>query len=248
LSHVVSVVEKEAIPEEPIIIAGLPDIGLVGVIAAVHIASSLNMKDVGSVESDLLPPLVVLYNGLPKPPVRILSSGKLVVILSETAIPASAVYKVAHAIVQWALEKKAKLLVSIGGVAVEDRHSIDKPKVFASASDEATLDTVKGKGVEPLDKGYIVGPYALILRYSAMQNIPAISLLAEAFFNYPDPEAAASAITELNKILDLNVDVSKLREKGEEIRLASKDIMRRTQLEMAKMRKSQEYDVPPLHV
>jgi len=42
----------------------------------------------------------------------------------------------------------------------------------------------------------------------------------------------------------VKVDVSKLLEKGEEIRLKARDMMKRTQQELAKMRKTQEYDIP----
>jgi uncharacterized protein len=236
------------VPEDAIIIAGLPDVGLVGVIAGLHLVSSLQMEDVGSIESDLFPPLVSLHNGLPKAAVRILRSGNLILILSETAIPANAVYKLSQAIVQWAMKKKAKLIISLGGIAVEDRISLKNPRVFATASDEKTLQGLKEKSIQVLDRGYIVGPYALILKYAAMEGLPAITLLAESFFNYPDPEAAATAILELNKILGLNIDVKELLARGEEIRLASRDFMNRTQMEMERMRKSQEYDVPPIHV
>jgi len=40
------------------------------------------------------------------------------------------------------------------------------------------------------------------------------------------------------------VDISKLLEKGEEIRLKARDVMKRTQQEMTKMKKAQEYDIP----
>ena len=104
------------------------------------------------------------------------------------------------------------------------------------------------KGFRIIDRGYIVGPYALIMKYCSLNGIPAIGLLAESFLHYPDPEAAASALLNLNKLLGLDIDVSKLKERGEEIRLAARDMMKRTRMEMARMRKSQEYDVPPLLV
>ena len=55
-------------------------------------------------------------------------------------------------------------------------------------------------------------------------------------------QAAAIALKELQKISDIKVDVSKLLEKGEEIRLKARDIMKRTQEEMSRMKKAQEYD------
>jgi predicted ATP-grasp superfamily ATP-dependent carboligase len=40
------------------------------------------------------------------------------------------------------------------------------------------------------------------------------------------------------------VDVTRLLEKGEEIRLKARDVMKRTEQEMSKMKKAQEYDIP----
>ncbi|MCW4034920.1 MAG: proteasome assembly chaperone family protein, partial [Candidatus Bathyarchaeota archaeon] len=59
-----------------------------------------------------------------------------------------------------------------------------------------------------------------------------------------DPEAAAVVLKEFSKISNVTVDVSKLLEKGEEIRLKARDIMKRTQQEMTRMKKDQEYDLP----
>lgn len=248
LSGEVSVVEFKEVGEEPIVVAGLPDVGLVGLIAAFHLASKAGMEEVGFLESDLLPPVVVLHRGIPKPPIRILGSGNLVVIVSETAIPAAAIPKVSRAIIEWASKKKAKLIVTIGGIAVEDRYKLEKPRVYAMASTEKALEEVKSKGVEVLDRAYIVGPYALIMRLAPLYNVTVVGLLAQSFFNYPDPDAAASALEELEKIIGVEIDVSELREKGEEIRIAARDLMKRTEAELARMRKHQEYDIPPLHV
>ncbi|MFQ6087194.1 MAG: PAC2 family protein, partial [Candidatus Bathyarchaeia archaeon] len=86
--------------------------------------------------------------------------------------------------------------------------------------------------------------YALLMRYCAERNVPAIALLAEAFYNYPDPEAAAATIREFSKISGLKIDLSKLIEKGEEIRLRARDVMKRTERELGRMKKTQEYDLP----
>ncbi|MCS7112632.1 MAG: proteasome assembly chaperone family protein [Nitrososphaerota archaeon] len=244
----VSIVEVRDIGEEPIVITGLPDVGLVGLIAVFHLASKVDMEEVGFVESDLLPPVVVLYGGIPKSPFRILRSGKLIAFVSETAIPASAVSKVSRAIVEWASRKKAKLLITLGGIPVEERYKLDKPRVYAAASSREVVEDLKAKGVEILDRGYLVGPYALIMKLAPLYGLTAIGLLAQSFFNYPDPDAAASVLEGLGKIVGLDIDLVELREKGEEIRLAARDLMRRTEAELARMRKSQEYDIPPIHV
>ncbi len=103
---------------------------------------------------------------------------------------------------------------------------------------------LRGKGLKILKEGFIVGPQALAMRYSAERRLSAIALLAQSFYNYPDPEAAAIAIKTVAKITEQKIDVSKLLDKGEEIRLRARDIMRRTQQELTRMKKSQEYDIP----
>jgi uncharacterized protein len=242
----VRVVQKGSLSRKFTLMNGLPDVGLVGVVAGSQIVSSLGMKEVGTVESELFPPLVVLHEGVPKSPIRIYGKESLAVIIAETAIPAGAVYPLAEAIVNWASSTGADLILSIGGMAVQNRQDIESPKVFAALSDKKLSKLVNG-AAEVLGEGYIVGAYALMLKRCAEIGLPAIALLTQSFYNYPDPEAAAAAVKSVNQILGLDVDTSELLRKGEEIRLRGKDVMKRTQTEMARINKSQEYDVPPLY-
>lgn len=242
----VRIVEKGDIPKKFTLINGLPDVGLVGLVAASHVVSSLKMEEVGSVESDLFPPMIVLHDGIPKSPIRLFANGSLVVIMAETAIPASLTRSLADAIVNWAASRNVETVISIGGMAVQNRPDLDVPKVFAALSDKS-LEKRLGGAAEVLEEGYIVGAYGLILKKCAEMKVPAITLLSQSFYNYPDPEAAAAALNALNKILGLKVEVSDLLQKGEEIRLRARDVMKRTQEEMARMGKSQEYEVPALY-
>ena len=223
---------------------GLPDVGLVGVIAISHMISQLKLTEMAHVDSELLPPVAVLHQGLPHAPLRIFGDGGLIAAISETAIPASAIQPIIRALVDWGESKKTKMMVAIGGLPIPNRQDITSPKVFGIASTKALLEMLNTKGLKILKEGFMVGPYALVMRYCTEKGLPAIALLAESFYNYPDPEAAAAAIEEFKKIVEVNVDVSNLLKKGEEIRLKARDVMRRTQLELARMKKSQEYDIP----
>ena len=245
-SDLVRVVVRERLPRKFTLMNGLPDVGLVGVVAGSQIVSSIGMKEIGSIESELFPPLVVLHGGVPKSPIRIYGKESLVVIIGETAIPAGAVYPIAEAIVDWASSAGAGLILSIGGMAVQNRQDIESPKVFAALSDKKLSKLLNGSA-EVLGEGYIVGTYALMLKRCAEIGLPAIALLTQSYYNYPDPEAAAAAVESVNKILGLKVNTSELLRKGEEIRLRSKDVMKRTQAEMVRINKGQEYDVPPLY-
>ena len=157
------VVEKEKVPEGPTVVVGLPDVGLVGVIATHYLIRKLGLREVAYVRSDLLPPIAVLHGGLPHSPVRVFGDKGLVVIFSETAVPADAVAPLSKAIVDWCREKKAKLIISLSGIPVPNRQDIDKPGVFGAASLPETLELLKKHEIKVLESGIMVGPYALIL-------------------------------------------------------------------------------------
>lgn len=242
------VVEKKVVPEGIRIVCGLPDVGLVGAIAASHIISKLKLEEVAHVESALLPPIIILENGLPKSPIRIFGGENLLVLISEIAIPSGIIRPIIKGIIDWAHKKEVEEIFSLSGLPVPNRHQLEKLRIFGVASDDLTLKTLTEKEIEIIQRGFLVGPQALILKYCAEKNIRAIALLAEAFYNYPDPEASSMVILALNKIMNMNIDVSELIEKGEEVRLAMRDMMRRTQAELARMRKSHEYDIPGYYI
>jgi len=244
LSELVKIVEKKPIPPEATMLIGLPDVGLVGLIATSYLISELNLEEVAYMDSDLLPPVVVLHEGLPHAPLRIYGNKNFVAVISELAIPAKALHTVMRALVDWGQTKKVKMMVAMGGIPIENRQAITEPRVYGATSTKELLDMLNEKGLSILNEGYMVGPQALAMRYCAEKKISAIALLAQSFYNYPDPEAAAMTLKELSKVTEVKVDVSKLLQQGEEIRLKARDIMKRTQGEMTRMKKSQEYDLP----
>jgi uncharacterized protein len=237
-------VEKKPIPSGATMLIGLPDVGLVGLIATSYLISELDLEEIAYMDSDLLPPVVVLHEGLPHAPLRIYGNENFIAVISELAIPAPALHTVMRTLVDWGQTKKVKMVVSMGGIPIQNRQVITEPKVYGAASTKELLDMLSKKELSILKEGYMVGPQALSMRYCAEKKIPAIALLAQSFYNYPDPEAAAMVLKELSKIAEVKIDVSKLLEKGEEIRLKARDIMKRTQQEMTRMKKSQEYDLP----
>ena len=241
----VRIIEKKEVPSGAIMLYGFPDVGLVGVIAASHLISELkDLEEVAYMDSKLLPPLIVLHEGLPHSPIRIFGNNDVLLAVSETAIPADTIYPIMNALIDWGKNKKVRMMISLSGIPIEDRQDAQELKVFAAASDSEMLKLVKEKGIEILNEGYMVGPQAIMLQNCARIGVPAITLLAQCFLNYPDPEASAEVLKELAGITGIKVDTSKLLEKGEEIRLKARDVMKRTQQEMTKMKKGQEYDIP----
>jgi uncharacterized protein len=223
---------------------GFPDVGLVGVIAASHLMEELNLAEVAYMDSKLLPPLIVLHDGLPHSSIRIFGNHNILLAVSEMPLAADVIYPVIDALIDWGKAKKVKMMVSLSGIPIQDRQDAKELKVFAAASTPEMLKMVQDKGIEALFEGYLVGPQAIMLMRCAQIGLPAMTLLAQCFVNYPDPEAAAEVLKGLAKVTGIKVDIAKLLEKGEEIRLKARDVMKRTQEEMSKMKKTQEYDIP----
>jgi len=244
LSEQVKIVERKKIPSGATLLFGFPDVGLVGVIAAAHLVDELGLTEVAYVESELLPPLIILHEGLPHSSIRIFADHNLLLAVSEVPIPADVIYPVMNRLIDWGKEKSVKMMISLSGLPMQDRQDAKELKSFAAVSSPEALKMAEDKGVEVLTEGYMVGPQAIMLQRAANSGTPALTLLAQCFFNYPDPEAAAEVLKALSKVIGLEVDVAKLSEKGEEIRLRARDVMKRTQEEMGKMKKGQEYDIP----
>jgi uncharacterized protein len=244
LSEQVKIIEKEKIPSGATLLFGFPDVGLVGLIAASHLVGELNMTEVAYVESTLLPPLIVLHEGLPHSSMRILAGDHLLLAVSEVPIPTETIYPIMDALIEWGRSKNVKMMISLSGLPIEERQDATELKGFAAASNPEALKIAKDNGIEVLMEGYMVGPQAVVLQRASKYRSPALALLAQCFYNYPDPEAAAEVLKELAKITGVKVNVAKLLEKGEEIRLRARDVMKRTQQEMSKMKKGQEYDIP----
>ena len=248
MSERIKIVERTEIPDGLKIIFGLPDVGLVGTIATSHLISKLNLKEIAYLRSDLLPPVIMLEKGLPRSPIRMFGNKDLLVLSSEIAIPSSSIHLIIENLVSWVASKKAEIVFTLGGLPIPNRHEIEKPRVFGAASSEALIKMLDERGIQAIQRGFLVGPQALILSLCAERDIPAVALLAESFYNYPDPEASSMVIQALNRIIDIEIDVSELIEKGEEVRLAMRDMMKRTQAELARMKKSHEYDIPGYYI
>lgn len=240
----INIVERGQIPSDAVMLFGFPDVGLVGVIAASHLIEELDLAEVAYVESRVLPPLIVLHEGLPHSAIRIFGNHDILLAVSETPLAADFVYPIVDALVDWGREKKVRTMISLSGIPAQDRQDLKELKVFAAASTAEMLEMVQAKGVEALMEGYMVGPQAVMLMRAAKMSLPAAALLAQCFLNYPDPEAAAEVLKSLAKVTGIRVDIAKLLEKGEEIRLKARDVMKRTQEEMSRMKKGQEYDIP----
>jgi len=224
---------------KPNVIVGVPEAGLVGTIAASYLAEQMKLPEAGYIESDLIPPVVVIHESKPHNPIRILGLNNIAIIMSEVPLPPKLAVELGSEVVRWAKMKNSELLIGITSVPFEGRieHAEEgkTPHVLALASDSRLSDLVKRNGTDSFEEGMLIGTYAVLVKQSMLLGQPNLTLLAEAYPQFPDPGAAAAVIEVLNKTLHLGVDVTDLVKQSEEIRIRMRQLMARTRENMKKM-------------
>jgi len=244
----VRVIETSPIERIDHCLVGFPDVGLVGLIAVNHIIGALGLVESGYIESDLLPPVIVVHQGDPKAPVRVYTKDRLAVVTSEIPIQPMIMPSLSKKMVDWTKTKGSKLVVTLSGVAVQNRLEIENPAVYGVGAWPETREFLTKSGVNLLEEGFMVGMHASIMKEALKAKVPSLILLAQSHSQYPDPGAAASIVTSLNRLLNLNVDVKGLLEQAEEIRLRMRELMQRTSKSMRGMEKAQEQELPAMYV
>jgi len=229
-------------------IIAVPDAGLVGVIGASHIIKSLDMKEVGGIDSYIyLPPIAVISRREVKLPIRIFYKENLMLIYSEFIPPIQALPQLVRALVHYVERKGAEYLFLMSGIPIPNRFDVEKLRTYYIATTPKAEELVKNVDVVPFENGYLVGPYALLLKESIRYRFNSIVLLTESFMEFPDPEASAKNIEVFSKLTGLKIEVKELLEQAEVIRIKARDAMRNTMHNLAQMRKDYEY-VVPLHI
>ena len=229
------------------LIVGLPDVGLVGLISAMHIIETLRMKEIGYLESELLPPLIVLHDGVFQSPVRLYHKDDIAVLVSEIPIAAEMANDLSKALIKLIKDKNIELSLLIYGIPAPNRMNVESPTIFGNGTNAKTVELIKKKEIKNIDTGVISGVTAPLIWESQKKQMSTIAVGAEAFLQYPDPAAAANVITAVNKLLDLDIDIKLLNEKAEDLRVKLRDTMAATQQSIQKQPGSMgQVDLPAM--
>ena len=229
-------------------VIALPDAGLVGVIGAWHIVKSLKLEEVGGIDSySFLPPVVVVSNKEIKLPVRIFAKDNLLLIYSEFMLPQVGMAQLSKVLLNYVERKGVEYVVLMSGIPIQNRFEVEKLRTYYITTSPRALELLKDIEAVPFENGYLVGPYALLLKESIKSRLDSIMLLTESFLEFPDPEASAKNIEIFSKIIRKPIDVKDLLEQAEVIRIRARDAMKNVVRNLAQMRKEYEY-TPPLHI
>ena len=219
------------IKEGATFVLGFAGIGLIGPIVANTLIEQLpDIKEIGFVTSEFLPPISVFYDGVLKHPFRLLYSPQhnLIIGICEVPFQVTTAYNdLSKTLCNWALtdDVKAKEIVIFQGIP--QRGIIDKYPVYYAAEEHMT-QVLEKYDISKVEKGIIVGPEATILNEALTNGLDAYALFTPVL-EIPTPEGAASILEVLNKIYELTIDTASLIEQGKEIKAKMLELAQKAQ-------------------
>ena len=227
----------------PILIEGLPGLGLVGKIAMRHLVKQVNAERFAHIYSPYFPYFVLVSR---KGNVRLLrgtfyawkKTGKNDIIVFTGDSQAQTVegqYEISEQILKFAQQQGARMIVTIGGYRMEAK---DKPKVIAAATNQDLLHKALRAGAEVGPNGSpIVGTAGLVLGLSHLKKIDALCLLGETRGYLPDPRSAKSVLEVLQSMFGFDARLAGL---DEEITKADKMVTRLRRIEEKRALEAEE--------
>lgn len=207
--------------EGAIVLDGFPSVGLVSSIVANYLIDTLEMEQIGIVESPAFPTVSLVRNGQPQHPVRIYAghppsdrpgrvADKIVAFVSEFHPAPPIIHPLAHAILDWAQEQRCSFLVSPEGLVVDEPRpgpraarspKLADVKVYGVASTRKASELYIEPNMLPFTEGVITGIAGVLLNEGRRRGFDVLTFLAEAQSDYPDARAAAKVIETINRIL-----------------------------------------------
>ena len=216
------------------IVDGFPSVGLVSSIATNYLIKLLSMREIGVMDSDGFPHVTLVREAVPLSPVRIYagertSKGELLVaFVSEFQSPPELIRPISRALIDWAVDRKCKLIISPEGLVV-DPELKEKAElselVFGIGSTEHAREMLNRNHFQTFDEGVITGVAGMLLIEGLARDFDVITLLAEAHPDFPDAGAAALVLEAMDDlILGMDFDAKPLFEEAQRIEAKLKDV------------------------
>jgi uncharacterized protein (TIGR00162 family) len=201
---------------DPILIEGLPGIGFVANIAALHLINELKAKRFAEIVSASFQDFAVTTEtGGTRSPLNELYYCKredggrdLIIWYGNTqALTTFGQYELCGKVLDLVQELGCRCVISVGGFKKDEVQPV--PAVYSAATDQKAMKEALDLGTKVM-VGHIFGIAGLLIGLGRLRGVKGFSLLVDTLGMYPDANAARHALALVGKYLDLNIDVSKL--------------------------------------
>lgn len=218
--------------DEPVLVEGLPGIGLVGKIATDHLISELDMTYFADIDCEGLP-RVAIYRGNEQtiePPVRLYADEEHDIIALQSDIPVSPskAPEFADCVTGWLGENDVTPLF-LSGLPRQDQPE-GVPSLYGVATG-AGSELLNDIDVDvPVESGIVSGPTGALLNRTSQAGLDGVGLIVESNPQFPDPEAARVIVEHgIKPITGIDVETNTLVEQAEQIREQREQLANRMQ-------------------
>ena len=204
-----------------LVVSCFPSIGFVSSIVAHYLVDKLDLERVGGVRHPKLPPVCLVQDGKPLPPMRFYSGepicnmercDKIVLIASEIQVLPELNLPLADTLLDWCTENGvgATMLIDSYAQGIGQQHSIfdddqTDETLLGIGSTEVSHQTLEGLGVPLLKQGVVGGITGVMMGESRRRGVDVMAILAESDGeiggSLPDARAAARIIECLDDLL-----------------------------------------------
>lgn len=221
------IIKDRDIPELEVLIAGFPGTGLIGGIASEQLINVLELEQVASVKSDEFPPTAVIFDGIPRRPVRFFAGKGLLLVKSDMVIPSDLADGLSKAVIDWAVDNGVKEVIIFDGIPKREEPE-DDIKVWGALSTYDATEKAKKLDIDLIKRGAITGISSSLLLYAGEKDIRAVGMLAEGSSKLPDPRAAAVLLEKFAEYRDLEIDTQSLLDSADEMESQFAQLVDRT--------------------
>lgn len=211
-------------PQNPIIIEGVPGLGLIATIVTEFLIKHLNAKPIGYVWSEKLVPIAAIHESRILKPLEIFYDDKTgIMIVHALSDVRGMEWDIADVILELARQTKAREIITIEGVLGQN----PEPKAYILSASPGKIKEFEKLKIDVLKEGIIVGTTAALLLKNKDANVSGV--FVETHSKLPDSRSAAKVIEILDVYLKLKLDPKPLLEMAEQFEEKLKQVFAKSQ-------------------
>ncbi len=219
-------------PESPILIEGLPGIGMVGKISVDHLINQFEPEKYAEISSNLFSPQVIINKDAEIEPRKNhiyyheTEKGKNDLLLlkgRDQGTTPEAQHLLSQKVAEEAEKLGTSFIYTLGGLGTKQLQK--DPTIYGAVTDKKLKERFEEHGVKFDRQGPIVGAAGLLLEYGRAKGIDGICLMGQTHGKFIDPNAAKNLLKVLEGEIDLEVDYTDLDQKREEMEKAVNKMM-----------------------
>jgi uncharacterized protein (TIGR00162 family) len=216
--------------KDPLLIEGLPGIGFVANIVALHIIRELKAKPFAEIRLSSFQDLAITASdGKALFPTNEFYYYKgqgseerdLIIFYGNTqALTMIGQYELCGRVLDMAKKYGCRYVLTLGGFRQDEKVSVP-PRLYCAASDHETLKEALKLGAQIIE-GKIFGVAGLLIGLCKLWDMRGFCLLGETKGFYPDDSAAHEVLSAICRMLNLNLNSSRLERAAE----ATREVLR----------------------